>query len=568
METLKNTNDVSNHSIALSRPLRYAPQRLLVDPYVLGSWLGDGAARSATFYTNVDDMDEQIEEFGRRGYEVTKVTNGQGYTGNGRAFRVGSNLQSVLRNMGLLKNKHVPTEYLMASVEQRQELLAGMLDTDGHIDDFGRVEFCNTNRNLIEGVAELVRSLGMIPTVTTRRLEGTDGRGMGRSLTWAVRFTPTTSCFNLRRKDEKIKGERARNLHYVVAAEKLDNGRTVCIEVDSPSHKFLAGEAMVPTHNSVLRSAFKAWYYKRRIEEFEAVGVERDLAGLPMGYVPAEWMGKDATANEKMSLQAMERIVRGVKRNETEGIVLPMMFDENGKQLVDFKLLSSGGTRQFNTDAIISRYNQQIAMTCLADFIMLGHEAVGSFALGASKVDLFMAAVESWVRLIAEVFNSHAIPRLMALNGFDGAHLPTLTYGQVTQVDLVELGTFITNLFNAQLLTPDNNLEDYLRDLMGVPPFQPEEDGMAENQRYGGNQIQPEQTMSEDSKPFIGASGSFTTVSTPNSKTNSGGPHPNPGPKVNQSGGSQNQANISSKGYPGQSGNVNGPMASNQGTTS
>ena len=335
-----------------------------------------------------------------------------------------------------------------------------------------------------------------------------------------------------------------------------------------------------PEGRSILRSSFKAWYYKRRIEEFEAVGVERDLAGLPVGYVPAEWMSATATPAEKQSLHAMEAIVRGVKRNQTEGVVMPMMFDENGKQLVDFKLLNSGGARQFNTDAIIGRYNQQIAMTCLADFIMLGHESVGSFALGASKIDLFMAAVESWIRLIAEVFNSHAIPRLVSLNGMDTARCPSLTYGQVNAVDLNELGGFLSNLSSAQLLTPDNNLEDHLRELAGLPGFQPEPDGLADNARYGGNQIQPEQPMAGD-PAFVAASGGGKAGGKQADTTST--PVKNPQGGVNdQSGGSGIQADISSQGYPGQTGEIppsakgstkpttgqNGPLTNNQGTTS
>jgi hypothetical protein len=336
-----------------------------------------------------------------------------------------------------------------------------------------------------------------------------------------------------------------------------------------------------PEGRSILRSSFKAWYYKRRIEEFEAIGVERDLAGLPVGYVPADWMGRDATPAEKGALRAMEAIVRGVKRNETEGVILPMMFDENGKQLVDFKLLNSGGARQFNTDQIITRYNQQIAMTCLADFIMLGHESVGSFALGSSKVDLFMAAVESWIRLIAEVFNSHAIPRLMALNGFDTARCPTLTYGQVNAIDLLELGGFIANLASAQLITPDNNLEDYLRELAGLPPFQAEPQGAADNQRYG--YVAPEQVMTQGNPSFVGTSSPHAgAVASPQGNTKPTGVKNPQGGLNDQSGGSGIQANITSAGYPGQTGQVppqgkggkpkptgmNGPLVNDQGPTS
>jgi len=333
-----------------------------------------------------------------------------------------------------------------------------------------------------------------------------------------------------------------------------------------------------PEGRSILRNSFKSWYYKRRIEEFEAVGVERDLAGLPVGYVPAEWMSANATPAERASYNAMEQIVRGVKRNQTEGIILPMLFDENGKQLVDFKLLNSGGARQFNTDQIITRYNNQIAMTCLADFIMLGHESVGSFALGASKVDLFMAAVESWIRLIAEVFNSHAIPRLMALNGYDTSRCPTLTYGQVNAVDLNELGGFLSNLTSAQLLTPDNNLEVYLRELAGMPPFQTEEHGMAKNTRYGGNQIQPDPAMADPSKAFVGANNDATGGGTQPNTTSTAVKNPQGG-LSDQSGGSGLQTNITSAGYTGQappSGKgktkpttgQNGPLTNNQGSTS
>ena len=333
-----------------------------------------------------------------------------------------------------------------------------------------------------------------------------------------------------------------------------------------------------PEGRSILRSSFKSWYYKRRIEEFEAVGVERDLAGLPVGYVPAEWLSANATPAERSAYLTMERIVRGVKRNETEGIILPMMFDENGKQLVDFKLLNSGGARQFNTDAIISRYNQQIAMTCLADFIMLGHESVGSFALGASKIDLFMAAVESWIRLIAEVFNSHAIPRLMALNGFDTSRCPTLTYGQVNAIDLNELGGFLSNLTSAQLLTPDNNLEDYLRELAGLPTFRPQADGLAENVRYGGNQIQPDPAMTDPKAAFVGANNDATGGGTNPSTESTGVKNPQGG-LSDQSGGSGLQTNITSAGYTGQAPPAaagktkpttgqNGPLTNNQGSTS
>ena len=225
-----------------------------------------------------------------------------------------------------------------------------------------------------------------------------------------------------------------------------------------------------PEGRSILRNSFRPWYYKRRIEEFEAVGIERDLAGLPIAYVPPQLLASGATQAQQAALSAITNIVQGIKRNEQEGVVFPLAYDEQGNEMFRLELLSSGGQRQFDTDKIISRYDQRIAMTTLSDFIMLGHDNVGSFSLGTSKIDLFTTAIDAWARSIADVFNDHAIPRLLKLNGMDVSRCPQLTYGDIGAVDLSVLGDFIGKLSQAGALVPDERLEDWLRDLAGLPP--------------------------------------------------------------------------------------------------
>jgi hypothetical protein len=225
-----------------------------------------------------------------------------------------------------------------------------------------------------------------------------------------------------------------------------------------------------PEGRSVLRNAFRPWYYKRRIEELEAIGVERDLAGLPVAFVPPEYLSSNATPAQQAVLSAITNIVQNVKRNEQEGIVFPVVYDEQGHKMFDFTLLSSGGSREFNTDQIIARYDQRIAMTVLADFILLGHENVGSYALGASKVELFVAAIEAWARTVAEVLNAHAVPRLLRLNGMDTSRCPRIVYGQIAAVDLSGLANFIKTIADAGAFMPDTATEDFLRDLAGLPP--------------------------------------------------------------------------------------------------
>jgi phage gp29-like protein len=225
-----------------------------------------------------------------------------------------------------------------------------------------------------------------------------------------------------------------------------------------------------PEGRSLLRNCFRPWYYKRRIEEIEAIGIERDLAGLPVAKVPPEYLSSGATAEQQSVLAEITKIVQNIKRNEQEGIIFPKMYDENNNEMFSLELLSSGGSRQFDTDKIIGRYDQRISMSVLSDFILLGHEQVGSFALGSQKMDLWTMSVEAIAKSIAEVFNQYAIPRLLKLNGMNTELCPYLTYGEVSSVDLQALGDYVQKLIGAGALTPDDKLEAYLREQASLPP--------------------------------------------------------------------------------------------------
>ena len=226
-----------------------------------------------------------------------------------------------------------------------------------------------------------------------------------------------------------------------------------------------------PRGRSVLRNAFVPWYYKTKIQEIEAIGIERDLAGLPVAMVPPQLLSDNATSAESSALNAIKELVRNIKRDEQEGIVFPLAYDpDTGNLAYDLKLLSTGGRRQFDTNAIIQRYDQRIAMSTLADFILLGHQATGTQALSVSKIQLFVDSLNAWLGSIAEVFNAHGIPRLMRINGFDTTKMPTLNYSPPRNVDLSELGTFIQQLAGAGApLFPDEDLESYLRETAGLP---------------------------------------------------------------------------------------------------
>ena len=220
-----------------------------------------------------------------------------------------------------------------------------------------------------------------------------------------------------------------------------------------------------PEGRSIFRSAYRAWYFKRRIQEIEGMGIERDLAGLPV-LTPPEgvdiWNGDDPDMVERF--HRAETIVRNIRRDATEGIVKPFGWT--------LELLSSGGRRQFDTNAIVERYDTRIAMSTMSDFLLLGHQQVGSFALSSDKTHLFSMALGTYLDIICEVFNAQGIPRLIGMNAehFRGiTDYPKLAHADVESPDLKELSSYIRELAGCGALMPDEALEDYLRQSASLP---------------------------------------------------------------------------------------------------
>lgn len=225
-----------------------------------------------------------------------------------------------------------------------------------------------------------------------------------------------------------------------------------------------------PEGKSLLRNAYRPWRNKKRLEEVEGVGAERDLAGLPYAKIPARFFSPDADADEKATLAAWQTLVRNVRLDKQQGIVIPSDTDAQGKALYEFGLLASSGTRAVDTSKIIDRYDKAIATSVLADFIFLGQGSVGSFALSSDKTALFATAIGGFLKGIASVFNRHLLPRLWELNGFDPDLMPTLEPGDVESQNLSELAQFVTAMAGAGMaLFPDRDLENHLRESAGWP---------------------------------------------------------------------------------------------------
>ena len=174
--------------------------------------------------------------------------------------------------------------------------------------------------------------------------------------------------------------------------------------------------------------------------------------------------------HEKNLVTQIKQLVVNVRRDQQEGVIFPLAYDKDGRKIVDFGLLNSGGSRQFDIGSVIDRYSRQIAMTVMADFIFLGHSGTGSYALSSDKTSLFTQAIAVWVDIIQDTFNRYAVPRLFRVNGMDATRLPKLVHNSIQAPNLTELSDYITKLTGVGMsFLPDDLMETYLRGIAGLP---------------------------------------------------------------------------------------------------
>lgn len=226
-----------------------------------------------------------------------------------------------------------------------------------------------------------------------------------------------------------------------------------------------------PEGFSLLRPAWVDWYCYREIRSLEAIIIERDGAGLVVLEVPAEVMAE--APNGPQYLKAVE-LVQKIRRNEKEGVVICSELSPDGLPTGwKLRLLASGGARQISTDVALKRYETNILMTLLAEFLKLGTDKVGSFALGDTKMDVVAHAIYSLLGKIVDVFNRVLIPRICKRNGFPADLWPVLTHGPITQPDLTHIANYLGQMIGANALTPGPEIETWLRERANLPAKPP-----------------------------------------------------------------------------------------------
>lgn len=249
------------------------------------------------------------------------------------------------------------------------------------------------------------------------------------------------------------------------------SGGQVYIPIDKMLLFRTSEEGNNPEGRSILRNAYRPWYFKRRLEEIEAIGVERDLAGLPVASIPSKYMAADADPADRALYETYKRLVSNIRRDTNDGLVIPSNVDPSGNKLFSIELMNTGGSRSIQTDPILMRYAKEIATSVLADFLFLGQGKTGSFALSDNKTDMFKQSVTAFLQTVAGEFNRKLIPAIWSLNDLPEDTMPKLVPGDVEKGNLDATGQFLSAMASAgAALFPDEELENHLRKQAGWPP--------------------------------------------------------------------------------------------------
>jgi hypothetical protein len=238
----------------------------------------------------------------------------------------------------------------------------------------------------------------------------------------------------------------------LIADPYLRYSRRPHMEIILPREKFLLFNMGRNTSNpygqSPLRDVYVPWKYLTSIEELEAMGVAKDLQGLPVLYLPAQYMSEDASPEQKAIFDQFKNVIRNLQQNSQSGVILPSAVDPDTRaQLFKLELLSTeGGKKSYDTTKVKDYYRAMIFIGMNADILLMGNTETGSFALGSLKSSLTGSFVESVLQRIVRVFNDDLIKQVYELNGWDVSRRCKMDYEGFEDTNLDEFSKAVQRI--------------------------------------------------------------------------------------------------------------------------
>ncbi|WP_216353876.1 hypothetical protein [Arthrobacter sp. SRS-W-1-2016] len=249
--------DAANWAVDLAAPIAGEAIDAILDPYVLGAWLGDGNTNGPA----ITCFDQPVlDEIIAAGYEV-RARKAPGLYGIISAIE-------KFRALNLIDNKHIPAAYLRASFEQRLAVLQGLMDTDGTIDASGACELSLCHDRLAADALELIRSLGIKCKSSPSDASYIDKEGNRKvtGIRHRMHFTTSLPVFRLPRKRKRLASvtRSTQSLLYITSIEKVESEKVRCISVEASDGMYLT-HGFIPTHNSLLIRSLFGWHCLERV---------------------------------------------------------------------------------------------------------------------------------------------------------------------------------------------------------------------------------------------------------------------------------------------------------------
>ena len=233
-----------------------------------------------------------------------------------------------------------------------------------------------------------------------------------------------------------------------------------------------------PFGKSPLRDAYLAWRYLTALEEIEANGVSKDLAGCPILYLPPQYLSNDASPEQKSIRAYYENAMRNLQVNQQSSMILPNAYDPDTRQpLFKLELLSQTSSgKNFDTTKVKEYYKNLVLTSLFADLLTMGQSTTGSYALGSIKSSLVGVAIESIVKSITEVVNQDLVKQTYELNGWVGARRCKIDFDNLEAPDVDILGKYLQRVASVGYLTKDLDTINKVREIIGLDPLTEEDD--------------------------------------------------------------------------------------------
>lgn len=365
-----NKNNRYTYRVPMQKSFSIKEKKLIINPYILGYWLGNGNSSKNKFWSHNLDFDFIENEFKKRNYTIKEFIY---HTENGKYFTVTNHkLKNRLKELKLLKNKHIPKDFLFSSEEQRLELLKGIMDSNGNCDSKGIIEITFSEKNKIsKDFGTLLSSLGIKYTKTKRNIIKDEKEYP--SIRFFFSVNKNNSVFLNPEKTKKLRDKlQARTFQYktIINIRKVDTEPMQCIQVDNLSHCYCVGESLTVTHNTALALTLMMDYCLNpsnklygiyfslddvKEEVIPRVIASKEIIPISVAAKPARYQkivdeaGEDSPRYEEM-LEKRNQGLEYLKNQKSRFRIVDGTKIENGEQILDFCIKAQAYVKSIDPD--------------------------------------------------------------------------------------------------------------------------------------------------------------------------------------------------------------------------